>query len=363
LALHIFKWRAKFKSKEKNLMYLKYLKFLLVILILIAVINTGYGGPRSKLGTSAAPELLIPVGSIGTSLSGSNLSSITGVDAIYWNVAGLSQLNSQNAELLVSHSVYFADMNLQYIGVGARLGNLGNIGVSIKSLNIGDIEETTESMPEGTGVIYKPTYIVAGLSFAKQMTDRIRFGSTVKIINENVANVSSTGFAFDFGIQYSGGLSGLAFGIAIKNLGPSMRFDGPGLDRTVTNLNQTVSTQRVILQDYDLPTNLELGVSYKINLSKKMNLNVSTAFQNSSFSTDEYKIGLEYNYNNIFYIRGAGSYYPDKEKDESLFGPTFGAGIKYPLGSVLLGFDYAYRVLNESGFNSTNQFFTLNVGF
>jgi hypothetical protein len=352
-----------YKSKEKNLMYLKYLKLFLVILSLFAIINISYGGPRKKLGTSAAPELLIPVGSIGTSLSGSNISTTSGVDAIYWNPAGLANLNSQSAELLVSHSVYFADMNMQYLGIGAKLGSLGNLGVSIKSLNIGDIEETTEIMPEGTGTIYKPTYIIAGISFAKQMTDRIRFGTTVKFISENVASVSANAFAFDFGIQYFGGQSGLAFGITIKNLGTSMRFNGPGLDREITNTNGIVTTQRVILQDYDLPTNLELGVAYKVDLGKKMNLNFNTAFLNSSFTSDEYKLGLEFNYNNLFYLRGAGSIYPDKEKDESLFGPTFGAGIKYPIGSVLLGFDYAYRVLNESGFNSTNQFFTLNVGF
>lgn len=344
-------------------MYLKYLKLFLVILSLFAVINTSYGGPRKKLGTSAAPELLIPVGSIGTSLSGSNLSTTTGVDAIYWNPAGLASLNSQNAELLVCHSLYFADMNLQYLGVGAKIGNLGNLGVSIKSLNVGEIEETTEFMPDGTGTVFKPTYIIAGLTFAKQMTDRIRFGTTVKYISEDVAAVYASTFAFDFGIQYSGGQSGLAFGITIKNLGNSMRFNGSGLDRQVTNINGVVSTQRVILQDYDLPTNLELGVSYKIDLGKKMNLSLSTAFQNSSFTSDEYKLGFEYNYNNMFYLRGAGSLYPDKEKDEALFGPTFGAGIRYPIGSVLLGFDYAYRVINESGFNSTNQFFTLNVGF
>lgn len=343
-------------------MYLKYLKLFLVILSLLAVINTSYGGPRKKIGTSAAPELLIPVGSVGTSLSGSNLAYTSGVDALYWNPAGLANLNSQSAELLVSHSVYFADMNLQYLGLGAKLGNLGILGVSIKTLNIGEIEETTETMPEGTGTVFKPNYIVAGISFAKQMTDRIRFGTTVKYISESVASVSSTSFAFDFGIQYSSA-KGLAFGITIKNLGTSMRFDGPGLDREIIGVNGQSSTQRVILQEYDLPTNLELGISYNLNLGKKMNINFSSAFLNSSFSSDEYKLGLEYNYNNMFYIRGAGSLYPDKESNEALFGPTFGAGIKYPLGSVLLGFDYAYRVIKESGFNSTNQFFTLNVGF
>jgi hypothetical protein len=54
---------------------------------------------------------------------------------------------------------------------------------------------------------------------------------------------------------------------------------------------------------------------------------------------------------------------PDKEKDEALFGPSFGVGFRYPVGGVNLGFDYAYRVVDQSGFNSTNQFFTFNVGF
>ncbi|MFI5211520.1 MAG: hypothetical protein ACHQIH_01445, partial [Ignavibacteria bacterium] len=77
----------------------------------------------------------------------------------------------------------------------------------------------------------------------------------------------------------------------------------------------------------------------------------------------EYKFGLEYNYNNNVFLRGGIAYFSDKEKDEALFGPSFGAGVKYPMGNLTLGFDYAYRVLNESGFDTNNQFFTLSLGF
>jgi Outer membrane protein transport protein (OMPP1/FadL/TodX). len=344
-------------------MNFKYKKIFLTITAVLMMANIVYSGPRDKFGTSAAPELLIPLGSIGTALSGTNLSYVTGIDAMFWNPAGLADLNNKSVDVMFSHSNYFADMNMEYLAAASRLGSFGVLGISVRSLNIGEIMETTEIQPEGTGTVYRPTYIVANLSLARQMTDRIKFGTNIKMINENVASVSSTGFAFDFGIQYKGGESGIAFGIAIKNLGPGMKFDGPGLDRTIQDPNGQISVQRVVLQSFDLPTNLELGVSYNARLAKQMNLGISAAFQNSSFSSDEYKFGLEYNYNNMFYLRGAFNIYPDNNQGDALFGPSFGAGLKYPMGNVLLGFDYAYRIVSEKSMNSTNQFFTLSLGF
>ena len=351
------------KLKEKSKMD-KYIKLFALILVIVFAANIMYGGPRNKVGTSAAPELLIPVGSIGTSLGGSNLSSVTGVDAIYWNVAGLSSINTNSAEVMFSHVTYFADMKLEYFGAAAKLGSLGVLGVTIKSLNIGEIAKTTEYEPDGTGEVFKPNYVIANIGFARQMTDRIRFGTNVKVISESVADVSATGFAFDFGLQYIGGQSGFSFGIAIKNLGSSMTFNGSGLDRQVQNSNGTVYTERVNLQDFDLPTNLEIGIGYKFRLADKMNIQLSGGFQNSSFSADEYKLGLEYNYNNMIFLRGAYNISPSEQYNgERLFGPSFGAGIRYPVGNLSLGFDYAYRMITNDGFNSTNQYFTLNVGF
>jgi hypothetical protein len=344
-------------------MNLKNIKIILVILLAtVFFANTGFSGPRNKLGLSAAPELLIPVGSIGTSLSGSNLSTISGIDAMYWNTAGISSIDTKNGEAMFSHMNYIADMNIEYFGALARIGSLGVLGASVKVFNIGEINETSEIMPDGTGVVYKPTYIIGTLALARQMTDRIRFGMNMKLISEKVAGVSSTGFGLDFGIQYIAGASGLSFGITLQNLGPAMTFDGEGLDRTYT-VNGQQYTQRSILQSFDLPTNLAIGIGYTPKIGKDNYLTISGGFVNSSFSSDEWKIGAEYSFKKYVYFRGAYNYFSNKESGESLWGPTFGAGIKYPVGSMTLGFDYAYRFVNESAFNSTNQFFTLFVGF
>jgi hypothetical protein len=251
--------------------------------------------------------------------------------------------------------------------VASKVGNLGVIGAGVKSFNIGEIEQTTEIAPEGTGTIFKPTYITANLSFARQMTDRIRFGANVKVISESVADVSANGVAFDFGIQYRGGTTGFNFGIAIKNLGPTMRFDGSGLDRTIQGINGQITTQRVILQNFDLPTALDMGISWGKMFKNDVGVNLGMSFTNNSFTSDEFKFGLEATYKNIIYVRGAYNYLVDKQSDSdlSIFGPSLGAGIHYPVGGVNIGFDYAYRFINSTGtaFNSTNQYLTVSIGF
>jgi long-subunit fatty acid transport protein len=355
-------------------MQMKYLlKIFFTTLLFVFSASLIFAGPRSKYGLSAAPELLIPVGSIGTALSGSNLANVTGVEALYWNPAGLSTITGKSGEVMFSHQKYIADININYAAASYKLGSLGNIGVSVKSLGFGDIEITTVDQPDGTGGTFSPSYLTIGVSFARAMTDRILFGTTAKVISERITNESATGFALDFGLQYLVGTTGLKFGVAMKNVGPSMRFDGPDLDGFYKPTGSEEGTgnepRRVTLGDFELPTSLALALSYDLNLGKKTNSAVTFngTFQNNSFSPDDYTLGLEYNFKKIFYLRGAYNF--DQEfwegkqaRDDRLFGPSFGAGVHYNFGSVNVAFDYAYRQVRQSAL-SADQYFTLNVGF
>ena len=342
----------------------------IAFIAVVAVGSISTAGDRSKYGTSAAPELLIPVGSRGTSLSGSMISSITGLESMYWNPAGLSLMNSRT-EVMASHLRYIADINVNYVAGAVDMGNIGVIGVSLKSLGFGEELVTTLESPDGTGETWSPTYLTTSISYARKMSDKILFGTTVKVIYEQILNVSATGFAFDFGLQYLAGKSGLKFGVALKNFGPSMRFDGLGLDEYYspagTTGGVTNEPRRITLQDFSLPTTLEIGISYDMPIGKKNNVQLSTTFQNNNFSSDEYRVGLEYNYNNYVFLRGAYAFTPDYKaedglikKDQNIFGPTFGMGLHYPFGNVSLGFDYAYRVTERF---DGNQWFSLTVGF
>ena len=57
---------------------------------------------------------------------------------------------------------------------------------------------TTETQPEGTGMIF-PLDLEVGLSYAKFITEDFAVGATAKLVTENIYHSNATGDAFDIG--------------------------------------------------------------------------------------------------------------------------------------------------------------------
>ena len=336
----------------------KTLNFVLFIILLINL--ELFAGTGRRRGTAGAPELLIPVGSIGTALNGSYISGIKGIEAIYWNPAGLA-VSNHTAEAMISHQNYLADLSVNYGAVTAKLGNVGIFGLSIKTLDFGEeIVETTVENPDGTGRTFTPSFITFGLTYARSMTNRITFGTNMKVISEEIISANATGFAFDFGLQYA--LGGLKLGVVLKNYGPRMKFTGPKFEHEVqipgTESGTRVESLRIETASFELPSQFELGASYTLNMNDKNSLTIMSAFHNNSFSFDSYNFGAEYSFNDRIYLRGSYSFanregFEDKDdgfissNEDYLFGPALGAGIKLNFnGTVVMNLDYAYRTVS-----------------
>ena len=86
----------------------KIIKLISVIILLLAVSNVFAGGGK-RTGTAGASELLIPVGPRGIAMGESNLVAATGIEALFWNPAGVSHMQN-NADVLFSHMSYIADI-------------------------------------------------------------------------------------------------------------------------------------------------------------------------------------------------------------------------------------------------------------
>ena len=341
----------------------------LVLFSLVFLAAQAEAGSEKRRGTAGALELLIPVGSRGTALGGSFNASITGVEAIFWNPAGLA-VSPAKAEVMASHFEYIAGIDIEYAAAAAKF-DIGTIAVSVKSLDFGDIPITTEAAPEGTGQTFSPTFVTVGLTYSKQMTDRIAFGTTAKILSETINNNSANGIAFDFGIQYIAGGTGLKLGIALKNIGPNMNFDGSDTETRVPPADTEPGTRnsnlRTPLAAFELPSTLELGLSYDLSMGENNALTVAGNFMNHNFGFDTYGLSAEYGFNNWVFLRGGyvTSFNPGTDEfvssdEEFLFGPSFGAGINLNVGSFNVLFDYAYR---STKFFDDNQWFTLALQF
>ena len=341
-----------------------FIGFIAVILLLACSYGAIAGG-EDRAGTSAAPELMIPVGARYVGMGGAPVAFASGVEAIFWNPAGVDRV-TRSANAMFSYRSYIADISLDYLAVTGKF-DFGSIGLSLRSLNIGDIPVTTTDAPDGTGEIFNPTYFVMGLTYSRQVTDRIAVGATVNLIQESFAKVNSTGMSVDAGVQYHGaiGIPNFDIGVALKNIGPSMQFGGPGLwTQAVASGSQRGTTYyKVEASSFDLPTVVEIGLGYKLLAQDQNVVDISATFQNNNYAYDEYRVGAEYSYDQKFFLR-AGYLMAANSTDNSpdIFQKfSVGVGVNFvDVGGTDISFDYAFVPVQ---YFSNNHLISLKVGF
>jgi hypothetical protein len=317
-------------------------------------------GDVSRLGTTSGTQLVIPIGARSLSMGGAPLGIVSGAEALYWNPAGISASN--NSEVLFNNMQYIADIDVNYLSIVFNGGIIGAFGLDIKSLSFGRIDETTELLPDGTGNTYSPTFIVSGLTYGRRLTDRITAGVTGKVIYERIMETSANTFALDMGVQYSFGRT-LHFGVVMKNVGGKLKYDGRNLERQYpiqsSSLIRDNGFFRGVPLASDIPSTFAVGVSYLVDVNEENAVVLNGTFNNANAASDLLSGGLEYGFRDLFFLR-AGYGYNMQNTDDNIFGASFGAGIKYPIGDFDFYFDYAYRQLTD--YFDANNIFTIKFG-
>ena len=339
------------------------LAFLLALTILLALApSSALAGRGDKVGSASGTQLLIPIGARAIALGGSTLATVSGNESMYWNPAGLARTGTPN-EILVSHMAYIADIGVDFVSASTRLSGIGTLGLSLKSLSVGAVPITTEDQPDGTGESVTPTFMTIGATFARQMSEQIAIGFSGNLVFERMGEVSASAIAFNGGIQYLslGGVQGLNFGVAVKNVGPQMTYGGDGLLRSgqLVDVSRPNAIYKVEAASADLPSTIEIGLAYTRPLDDLSSLSISGLFQNNNYADDEYRFGLEFAHRGTFFVRGGYGFSPVSGDQEYAFGASAGAGIHDRVGGVEIGVDYAFR---EVKFLKGSHIFTLTLG-
>ena len=359
------------KLKTQGVKMKIFIRIIVIVAIFLIGVDSVYAGGGTRNGTGGATELVIPVGASGIALGGSNLSTATGLEALFWNPAGVANMTN-SATAMFSHMDYIANIGVEYGAVAANFEGFGVVSLDIKSLNVGTIQVTTNDQPDGTGQTFSPQFLTAGVSYSRALTDRISIGLTLNYISETIAQVSATGFGLNAGVQYKdlGDISGLSFGLVLKNIGPQMTYGGPGLlvQASPTGSTSTPSDPfsrapsfySVNAAAFDLPSAFDIGFGYKPDLGDMNSLQISGVFENNNFSGDLYNVGLEYGYDKMFFARVGYSISPKNQDPNYIYGFSAGAGINYNLGGMDIKFDYAYRAAK---YLTGNNVFEVSLGF
>lgn len=366
--------------------------YLVSILLILSLISTDlFAGNWQRAGQAGASQLLVNPWARSSGFGEANVACVTGYESMHLNVAGLAF--TKKLEVGFNNSQYFAGSGIQVnaAALAVRVGENSVLGAMVDMFNWGEIIRTTENLPEGGIGTFKPGYTVIGLSYAREFSNSIYGGITVKMINEHIDNLSANGFALDAGIQYITGFGkdkagnrnrdNIHFGITMKNVGTTMKYSGDGMSFVGVSPTGTSMSVENRSQEYELPSLIKIGFSYHIRLAAKIdeddetvysnhNLAIALNFTSNSFTKDQFHIGLEYSFMEYLFIRAGYTYekglYSVSDCTTAFSGPSAGItlqaplkkkeeGAKYGLNTTsvstrpVIGVDYSYRFTNMLG--------------
>lgn len=322
-------------------------------MMILPALNT-FAGNKDRSGQAGAAELLINPWARSSGWGGVNVANVQGLEGMFNNVAGMAF--TPKTELLFSYTDWMkgADISIMSFGLSQRVSESGVFGLSVMSMNFGEIDITTIDLPEGGIGQFSPRYMNLGLSYAKAFSNSIYGGMTLKIITESIADAAAQGVAIDAGIQYvTGEMENVKFGISLRNVGPKMRFSGDGFSlRTFVqnNENQFTMTQRGAA--FEMPAQLNIGAAYDF-LFDLSRFTLAGNFTSNSFTKDQIMFGGEFSFRDYIQLRAAYTYEEgiweeinNPERSNANKGFSGGFSVQVPMnketGSVF-AVDYSYK--------------------
>ena len=348
------------------------IKFYIIAATLVMVASAVYAGNPDRQGQAGAWELLLNPWGRSAGLHSMSTSSVQGIEAMRINVAGLSRITK--FEIGVSNNRLFSGtgMNFNSLGLGVKMGKSSALGLEFASLDFGQIPVTTVNQPAGTGGFFSPSFFQLGLGYSYTYANKISVGMTMRLVSESIQDVTASGFALDAGVQYvSGPKDNFKLGISLRNVGSPMAFGGEGLSVKRDNPDPAGGVNYELTYDvraasFELPSMLNLGISYDYYLNEDMFIRGLGNFTSNAFSRDQLGAGVEFSFRKLVVLRAAYKHSLGGISDETrdvYTGLAGGASIEVPItkgGANNLGIDYAYRATNP--FIGTHNF-TLRFSF
>ncbi len=292
-----------------------------------------------KVGTTSFQFLKVVADARSMSMAGAYTAVVNRSDAVFWNPAALTR--SEEPDVAFSYMNYFLDVKHMSVSASFPMGTAGTLGFQFMMADYGKIDVTRvdalgfvngEYNPGLTGETINPYAVVAGISFAKRLTQKFSFGLTAKLAREDMDftspyakdgknyEVARNALMFDAGLLYNTGFRSVRISATVRHFGLDVKY---------------------IDQSYPLPQMMNIGVSAYL-FANRQALFFHSAHQYLLFAFDlvqardygqQYNAGLEYSYQNIIFLRGGYRINYDTE------GLALGFGLHFKQYRI----DYAYN--------------------
>ena len=312
-------------------------------------------------------------------MSKSVVATSNNVNAVYWNPAGL--LNLEDYEGSLMHASYFAGIaNYNFAAVALPIDDDSAIGISVIRFGVDDILNTTELIDNQGNINFNKISLFSTadyaftFSYARNLIFKdMYFGVNTKVIRRVIGDfASSWGFGFDAGIQFE--RNDWKFGLMVRDITTTYN---------TWNINETEFDKiknSIPGQNQELPETTEvtkpkiqLGVARKFRVARdfhlltEVDLNMRFAQTNDIISSNivsvDPTIGFELDYTDLVYLRGGigniqNTTQFDGSKSISLQ-PNFGVGFKYNGIQI----DYALTNIGSVGNALYSNIFSIKIDY
>jgi hypothetical protein len=265
-------------------------------------------------------------------------------DGIFWNPALLG-FTTSTAEVSFNHTRGIADINYNAVSALVKAGNFGVVGFSLLAMDYGTFYQTVRAANEvgyvETGT-FSPAALGAGISFSQQISTRFSYGVHAKYVYQDLGEawISTVGdslgdpnlilekkdytqntVAVDVGAYYDFGYKGIKFGAVLQNISRELRYEQ---------------------QNFPLPFSVSFGAAvepllFMMDAMNDHSLILSFESKHPRDFGEKLKIGAEYGFSNMLFLRGGYSTNYDERKWSA------GIGLNYTLSNFPLKLNYAIQ--------------------
>lgn len=323
--------------------------------------------------------LNIGVDAAALGMSKSVVATSSGVNSMYWNPAGLVNIDDYEGSLM--HASYFAGIaNYNFAAIALPIDNESAIGISIIRFGVDDILNTTELIDTQGNInfnnisLFSAADYAFNIAYARNLFHKdIHFGVNAKIIRRVIGNfASSWGFGFDAGIQFE--RKNWKFGLMVRDI--TTTYNTWSIDQTeFDKIKNSIPGENQELPETSEITKpkVQVGIAKKIRVARdfhlltEIDLNMRFAQTNDLVSTPFISIdptfGFELDYTDLVYLRGGigniqNTTQFDGSKSMSLQ-PNFGVGFKYNGIEI----DYALTNIGSVGNALYSNIFSIKIDY
>jgi len=343
--------------------------FPVILVIVLIIVGNAWAQPDvdidwgihpvdyNRVGKAGWQFLKLPTDARFAAMGG--IISVTGrgtASAALGNPASLVNVDAKTLSASFSTMNWIADLKYMSGAVARNFGKYGVFGLSVISLDYGDMERTIyeeqfDDLGQSKGIAL-PVFdlgtfsggdFAIGLSYARQMTDRLQVGMNARFVDQTLDDASTANWSIDVGTLYYTGIKTFRISMVGRNFGPDAEF---------VQYEERIGIPAMRVR---MPMVFVLGAAIDILEEKQDSPHfwmVAAEFTHPNDGPEKLNFGTEYSFMNFVMLRGGYRYNYDEE------GLTIGAGLRVHFSDFSFLINYAYI-----DFGRLNEVHMFSTGF